>query len=267
MAMHTSIRVALVSLLLPACNGLEAIDAEDSGSSGNSVPPAVRAAFEGSCGYSGCHAESGPTAPVLAGEAIGNLIGTKYVTIGDVAASEIALQMLPDASLAELGVSRPNPLRMPLTGDYTNNNNYIILAWISGAEFEGGEVATTTEGGEETSGGEETMTGGEAMPTMTNVQADIFDKLCGCHAGGQGGLTLPIGDKDASHAALINIKAIGDPTKTLVVPGDSANSYLWQKCAGSDGIKGDPMPLGSGTLQDPELQLLADWIDAGAMND
>jgi hypothetical protein len=258
----------LVSALLPACNQLEALEGDSGG--GSSVPPLVRQAFEESCGKSGCHAESGPTAPPLAGASLDNLIGSQYVTIGDLAASQIALQMLPDAGLAELGATRPNPLRMPLDGDFFNPNNYIILAWISGAEFEGGGGGLTSGGMEMTTTGDTNGTTGEPMPaepTLTNVQSMVFDAACGCHfVAGSGGLVMPMGDTMATYTAIVDKMAIGAPTKKLVVPGSSADSYLYQKCVPAPDIVGGLMPLG-GMLSQEQLDLLAAWIDAGAMND
>jgi hypothetical protein len=176
--------------------------------------------------------------------------------------------MLPDAALAEIGATRPNPLRMPLDGDFFNSNNYIILAWISGAEFEGGEPEPTTGGMEETTGGMDETTGAP-MPvaaTLTNVQSMVFDATCSCHFSGAGGLTMPMGDTAATYAAIVDKMAVGAPAKTLVIPGDSVNSYLYQKCVPTPDIVGGPMPQG-GMLTPEQLQLLADWIDAGAMND
>ncbi|HMV69817.1 MAG TPA: hypothetical protein PKA64_23455, partial [Myxococcota bacterium] len=48
-----------------------------------------------------------------------------------------------------------------------------------------------------------------------------------------------------------------------VVPGDADGSYLVQKLEGADGITGDPMPVG-GSLDPADLQVVRDWIEAGA---
>ena len=91
-----------LGLGLAGCNQLEKLDGTDTaGASG--MPPEVRAAFEESCGKSGCHVAGG-TAPALAGGSLDELVGTKYVTIGDIPNSYIAVKMLPDATLEALGL-------------------------------------------------------------------------------------------------------------------------------------------------------------------
>ena len=266
--MHPSIhtRVVLIaSALLPACNQLEAIEGDSGG--GGGVPPVVQTAFEESCGKAGCHGESGPTAPVLAGPGIADLIGTKYVTIGDLAASQIAVQMLPDTTLAQLGVTRPNPLRMPLDQDYFNPNNYIILAWIGGAEFEGGGGGETGGG---SSGGEGSTGPSEPLePTFTNVQAEVLSNLkCSCHYSApnmlaNGNLEL---STDVAYENLVGVPSGDIPAKNYVTPMDAENSYLYMKITAAMGILKSPMPLGD-TLTPEQTDLVKRWIEAGAPND
>ena len=260
--------VVIASVLLPACNQLEAIE-QDSGGGGG-VPPVVQAAFEESCGKSGCHGESGPTAPVLAGPGIADLIGTKYIVIGDLAASQVAVQMLPDATLAELGVTRPNPLRMPLDLDYFNPNNYIILAWIGGAEFEGGGGGSTTGGMESTGGSESTGPGVPLDPTWTNVKMQAVNTTkCSCHLGtpsdvANGNLIL---SDDVAYMNLVGKASDDFPAIQRVKPMDPDNSYLYQKLTGAMGIMGMSMPQFAPLLPEEDLDLVKRWIEAGAPND
>ena len=114
-----SVCLALLASL-PACNQLEAIDATDSGGGGGGIPTAVRTAFTESCGKTGCHGETGPTKPPLAGTALDDILtgqgaGGPFVTLGDTANSYIAVKMLPDATLSALGLTRTGS-RMPLDG-------------------------------------------------------------------------------------------------------------------------------------------------------
>ncbi len=258
-------RVAVIaSVLLPACNQLEAIE-EDSGGGGG-VPPVVQLAFEESCGKSGCHGESGPTAPVLAGAGIANLIGTDYIQIGDLAGSRIALQMLPDPTLAELGVTRPNPLRMPLDLDYFNPNNYIILAWIGGAEFEGGGGMATT-GGEGSTGGEESTGPSEPLlPTWTNVFETVIP-TCSCHYAPGSGALVFMNEKQSAYDAIVMKKSGQAPMLDYVTPMAPDDSYLLQKMEPADGIVGGPMPFGSMGAPADHSDLVRRWIEAGAPND
>lgn len=267
-----SVWLALLSSLpLTACNQLEAISTTDGGSGGG-IPTAVRQAFTESCGKTGCHGETGPTAPALAGAKLDDILtgqggGMPLVTLGDTANSYIAIKMLPDAVLSALGVTRGG-LRMPLDGDFTNPNNQIILAWIAGADFAdsgGGTTGGATDGGTGGTGG---STGDPTAPTFTNVQA-IFTARCSCHlapaGAGNGNLNLADG---MAYANLVNVKS---PTVAidLVEPSDPTKSYLYLKLDGTfdtiPGSAGTVMPQG-GMLNTDELALIEEWITAGALD-
>jgi hypothetical protein len=104
-------------------------------------------------------------------------------------------------------------------------------------------------------------------PTFTEIDGDILVLSCGlgstCHEGGAGGLEI---DGDGDYEAMVDVAATGSEGATLVVPGDSAGSYLIQKLQGDAGITGDPMPPPGG-LDADKIALVAAWIDAGAPND
>lgn len=116
------------------------------------------------------------------------------------------------------------------------------------------------------SGGKTTDTGG-AEPTLSNVQETVFTPSCAfssCHASpGASGLVLEDG---AAWDALVDVESADNPGQTLVVPGDVEGSYLTAKLRGDSGIVGDPMPVGA-ALDEARLQLVLDWIAAGAAND
>lgn len=104
-------------------------------------------------------------------------------------------------------------------------------------------------------------------PTLSNVQADVFTASCAfstCHAApGASGLVLEDG---TSWAALVTVESVDNPGAILVIPGDANGSYLVQKLRGDAGIVGDEMPAGA-PLEDERIQLVVDWIDAGAADD
>jgi hypothetical protein len=96
----------------------------------------------------------------------------------------------------------------------------------------------------------------------------IFDANCvACHQSGaaQQGLNLESG---SSYVAIVNRRsAVVD--RVLVAPGSPANSYLILKVVGTHGEvggKGVRMPMG-GDLASADVQVLRDWIAAGAKND
>jgi hypothetical protein len=60
-------------------------------------------------------------------------------------------------------------------------------------------------------------------------------------------------------------------TVSLVAPGDSANSYLYQKLSGGFAAScgahtGAQMPLGGAPLAAAQMAMLKAWIDDGAVN-
>lgn len=102
-------------------------------------------------------------------------------------------------------------------------------------------------------------------PTFTNVQGEVLVASCAfstCHGSGTGGLTLEDGMDPSS---LVGVESVGSPGAILVVAGDPDASYLVQKLEGASGIVGDAMPPG-GALEADRLQLVRDWIEAGALD-
>lgn len=109
---------------------------------------------------------------------------------------------------------------------------------------------------------------GTSDPTLQNVQAEVFTASCAfstCHGSpGASDLTLEDG---ASWAELVSVDSVDNPGHLLVTPGDADGSYLVQKLEGSSGIVGVQMPQDGTPLDDTRLQLVKDWIDAGAADD
>jgi len=106
-------------------------------------------------------------------------------------------------------------------------------------------------------------------PTFTEVRDDILIPSCGfstCHGGGEGGLTISEADPGAIYSALVDAPSFVLPTETLVIPGDSDNSYLIKKVEAATGIDGDPMPAPFG-LDETLAGDIRAWIDAGAADD
>lgn len=114
-------------------------------------------------------------------------------------------------------------------------------------------------------------TGPTDTPTFTRVQDEILTPSCAlstCHdsaATGTGttGTSLVLAG-DGVYASLVGVPVAELAGETRVVPGDSASSYIVAKVNGDDGIFGGPMPPPFGGLDPQLVQLLVDWIDAGA---
>jgi len=111
-----------------------------------------------------------------------------------------------------------------------------------------------------------TDTAAPLEPTLTNVQAEVFGPSCafsGCHGDGKGSANLSL-KQGVAYANLVGIAADGDATQTRVIPGDAEGSYLVMKLEDASGITGDVMP--STPLDADRIQLVRDWIDAGAQD-
>lgn len=104
-------------------------------------------------------------------------------------------------------------------------------------------------------------------PTLANVQAEVFTASCAfstCHAApGASDLVLDDGE---SWAELVTVESVDNPGQILVVPGDAQASYLVAKLQGAAGIVGEDMPPGA-PVDAVKIQLVTDWIDAGAADD
>jgi len=119
-------------------------------------------------------------------------------------------------------------------------------------------------------GGDVTPTpppGSGSGPTFTTIQETIFNVRCiKCHsgAGAPQGLQL---DAANSYNKLVSATSSEVPTLKRVNPGDPTNSYLVIKIIPTDSRRiGDRMPRdGPPYLTDAEIQLVKDWITAGAL--
>jgi len=116
--------------------------------------------------------------------------------------------------------------------------------------------------------------------TFTEVQDDILSKSCAlssCHGGGAGHLDLTEGH---AYDSLVGVTPAGvnstNPDypadvdvsdEILVIPNDSANSYLIKKLTGAPDINGSPMPDGSTGFDPEKVAQIAEWIDDGAQDD
>ena len=102
--------------------------------------------------------------------------------------------------------------------------------------------------------------------TLQAVQTTIFTPRCamsGCHvAGGPFGLDLSNG---LTAGNTIGVASAELPGYARVTPFDATNSYLYMKISGDARMLGDPMPAQGPLLTAQQLQTVADWINAGAL--
>lgn len=108
----------------------------------------------------------------------------------------------------------------------------------------------------------------ELQPTLTDIQANIFDTSCalsGCHgnASPQLGQDLSAGQ---SFTNIVNVPSVEQPALLRINPGDPEGSYLFRKIRGDANIAGARMPLGRSPLTDEQIELIENWILDGALD-
>jgi len=105
-------------------------------------------------------------------------------------------------------------------------------------------------------------------PSFTRVQEEIFELNCStasCHGGSNPSAGMKL-DADDSHDVLVDQDAgANNPGWKLVVAGDPEASLLYNVIRGEVGDQRQ-MPPGL-ELDEEKLELVFDWITAGALDD
>ena len=110
-----------------------------------------------------------------------------------------------------------------------------------------------------------TPTPGGLQPTLSSIQSVVFDASCIGHHGDhatEAGLDLTAGQ---SYANLVNVPST-QVALNLVTRNDAENSYLIHKLDGRAGIVGVRMPVGAAALSNAQIDVIKQWINAGAQN-
>lgn len=105
-------------------------------------------------------------------------------------------------------------------------------------------------------------------PNFSEIQAGVFTPTCataGCHtgAGAPQGLML---DANNSYTLLVGVASNQVPSLQRVEPGNPGNSYLIQKLEGT-AASGQRMPLNGTPLSQTTIDVVRQWITAGAIDD
>lgn len=106
--------------------------------------------------------------------------------------------------------------------------------------------------------------------SLANDIQPIFTARCaGCHRDGSttsnSGIAVRLVEGQ-SRSTLVNQASVLDPSLTQVIPGDSTNSLLFQKVASDAPPVGLRMPRNSSALEQGQIDLIATWIDEGALD-
>jgi hypothetical protein len=113
--------------------------------------------------------------------------------------------------------------------------------------------------------------GGDGTSTQVTLSRDvqpIFEANCifaGCHGASAPQLEQDLSSAQKTLASVVNVRSVEVDTLMRVKPGDSANSYLFQKISQDSPQVGTRMPQGFPPLSDTQIQLIQRWIDGGAM--
>ena len=95
-----------------------------------------------------------------------------------------------------------------------------------------------------------------------NAESLLINYCSGCHSGSLApDLSANICDN------LVNVPSTQAPSVNYITPEDPENSYLWHKVNGTAGTAGGVdsiMPVG-GSLSAPDLTIIEDWINNGAV--
>ncbi len=105
---------------------------------------------------------------------------------------------------------------------------------------------------------------GPLTADLESIQEHVFTPICTkCHigAGAPQGLQL---DAAHSYALLVGVPSSEQPAVLRVAPGDPDSSYIVRKLEGAPGISGEQMPFGGPYLPQSTIDVIRQWITAGA---
>jgi hypothetical protein len=92
--------------------------------------------------------------------------------------------------------------------------------------------------------------------------------ITGCHVVVSGATalpsTLPLDSSTNSFLNTVALRSVENPQMPRITPGSTAQSYLYQKIIAGGTIFGARMPLTGAPLSASEINIIRDWILAGA---
>ncbi|NUO48699.1 MAG: hypothetical protein HOV80_07575 [Polyangiaceae bacterium] len=151
----------------------------------------------------------------------------------------------------------------------------------AGGDDEDEDTSSTTDDGSTSETTGETTSTGMILPeceavtqtvSFTNDVAPIFQTKCatsGCHTGSlpDGGMNL--GADNAYEATVNHATKSCSGDRVRIIPGDPAESYLWDKIQNTDlcGTSGKMPPSGKPQLTAEQKTVITAWICGGAVQD
>ncbi len=105
---------------------------------------------------------------------------------------------------------------------------------------------------------------GPLTADFQSIQDHIFTPICTkCHIGASAPQGLQL-DQAHSYSLLVGVPSTEQPDVLRVAPGAPDNSYIVRKLQGTAGISGEQMPLGGPYLPQSTIDVIRQWISAGA---
>ena len=110
---------------------------------------------------------------------------------------------------------------------------------------------------------------GGMVSFSSQIQPLLTIECGGCHSENGGadlaGIVLRL-MADVSYDLMVNQPSIQNSSLTLVIPGNSADSLVYQKVISDTPPVGERMPLFAPNLTQSQTDLIKNWIDQGALN-
>ena len=139
----------------------------------------------------------------------------------------------------------------------------LVVAAISGCAGNGNGL--DANGNPPGSGGG-SGSSGPLTADFKSIQDNIFTPICSrCHIGASAPETLQL-DAAHSYSSLVGIPSKEQPGVQRVEAGDPDSSYIIRKLEGDPSISGDRMPFGGPYLSQATIDIIKQWIQAGAQN-
>lgn len=106
--------------------------------------------------------------------------------------------------------------------------------------------------------------GGVLTADFNSIQQNVFTPICTvCHSGSNAPHGLHL-DAANSYDQLVGVPSVEQPTILRVAIGDPDGSYIIQKLEGH-AATGAQMPFGGPPLPQATIDLIRQWISAGAL--
>jgi len=106
-----------------------------------------------------------------------------------------------------------------------------------------------------------------AAPTLTQLQATVFNVCTGCHTGTgtslPGSMNLTAGN---TYTSIVGVASAEQSSLKRIAPGSPDTSYVVQKLEGLSTISGVRMPFGGPYFDQATIDQVRAWIAAGAQN-